>query len=147
MTGYGGLKEAGTAVVSRGEGRVRAPCSGYDFAAFSGTDAVLAVGQRGRLLSPFVTVPVWPIRRRTAARDCTARPWWSTCIARTRQRTIVGPHLTVACPRGACLCTGSGTSTGDRSLLESPHGRAAACAEDRRASAGEESRIGWAESR
>ena len=50
MTGFGGLKEAGTAVVSRGEGRVRAPCSGYDFAAFSGTDAVLAVGQ------PFVTI-------------------------------------------------------------------------------------------
>ena len=114
---------------------------------FFGTDAVLAVHQRGRLLSPFVAVPVWPIQRRAAARDCTARPWWSTCIARTRQRTIVGPHLTVACPRGACLCTGSGTSTGDRSLLESPHGRAAACAEDRPASAGEESRIGWAESR
>ena len=36
MTGPGGLKEAGTAVVSRGEGRVRAPCWGYDFAAFSG---------------------------------------------------------------------------------------------------------------
>ena len=70
-------------------------------------------------MSPFVAVPVWAIRRRAAARDCTARPWWSTCIARTRQRTIVGPHLTVACPRGACLCTGSGTSTGDRSLLES----------------------------
>ena len=29
MTGPGGLKEAGTAVVSRGEGRVRAPCWGY----------------------------------------------------------------------------------------------------------------------
>ena len=32
MTGPGGLKEAGTAVVSRGEGRGRAQSWGYDFA-------------------------------------------------------------------------------------------------------------------